>query len=268
MHLQRRFLYGAAILGVACNIALPLRAGEVVRVQLLRSRTGLAASSIVATILSEKVADIVAYSVFIVLGIVLYDEAQFMWPIGVAYAVVLVVSMPLIRRVARWAASSDAPLAQPEGKWRSWFWRQLHGLGLGLQSFQQPKALFCVIWTSLAAWICEATMYYACGRALGLDLEPAVYLLVVVAATIAVSIPITIAGLGVFELAITGLLVAFGVSEDQAAAYAIFSHIVLALPYLVAGPIAAVALKVSIGDILFMRGGGDPARAPVAAAEG
>jgi hypothetical protein len=263
-HLDTKFLYGVAVLGVACNIALPLRAGEIVRVQFLRSRTGLAVSSIVATILSEKLADIIAYSTFLMLGIVLYREAHFMWPIAVVYAIVLIVGIWLTRRVATWAASTEAPLAQPEGKLRSWVWRQLHGLGLGLQSFQQRRALFKVVWTSQFAWLFEATMYYACGRALGLDLDPAVYLLVVVAATIAVSIPITIAGLGVFELAITGLLVAFGVSDDQAAAYAIFAHLVLALPYLVAGPIAAVALRINITDILFLRAGGEMEKTPAA----
>lgn len=96
-------------------------------------------------------------------------------------------------------------------------------------------------------------MFYACGRALGFDLSPAVYLLVVVAATIAVSVPVTQAGLGVFELAIAGLLVAFGVDEAQAAAFALFSHVMLALPYFATGPIAAVALRLSITDVLFLR---------------
>jgi len=45
-------------------------------------------------------------------------------------------------------------------------------------------------------------------------------------------------------------------SEDpasQAAAFAIFSHVVLALPYLVAGPLAAIAMKLSLADIVFLR---------------
>lgn len=96
-------------------------------------------------------------------------------------------------------------------------------------------------------------MYYACGRALGLDIPIAVYLLVVVAATIAVSVPLAQAGLGVFELALTGLLLAFGVDKSQAAAFAIFSHVMLALPYFATGPLAAFALRLSPSDILFVR---------------
>jgi uncharacterized protein (TIRG00374 family) len=157
------------------------------------------------------------------------------------------------RRVASWAAGNPLPIAQPEGRWRALAVNELHALGLGLQAFRSPRAMVTVVWTSHVAWLFEATMYYACGRALGLDLEPAVYLLVVVAATIAVSIPITVAGLGVFELAITGLLVAFGISDEQAAAFAIFSHVLLAVPYLTCGPIAALLLRVNVQDILFLR---------------
>jgi uncharacterized membrane protein YbhN (UPF0104 family) len=97
-------------------------------------------------------------------------------------------------------------------------------------------------------------------------LSPAVYLLVVVAATIAVSVPVTQAGLGVFELAIAGLLVAFGVNESQAAAFAIFSHVMLALPYFATGPLAAVALRLNVGDVLFLRGKTADAREQDAAA--
>jgi hypothetical protein len=247
------FLYGTAVLGVACNIVLPLRAGEIVRTQVLRRRTGLRVSSIVATLLSEKLLDIVAFSTFILLGIVLYDEARFMWPLAVVYAVVLLFGI----YGARWLADrvqSNRPLfGQPEGRWRAWAAAELRLFGEGLQAFRSVQALAIVVVASVAAWTFEAAMYFACGQALGLDLPPFVYLLVVVTATIVVSIPITPAGLGVFELAITGLLVAFGVNEAEAAAFAIFSHVMLALPYICAGPIAALALKVNPSDILFLR---------------
>ncbi len=247
------FLFATAVLGVSCNIVLPFRAGEVVRVQVLRRRTGLGASSIVATLLSEKLMDVVAFSSFIVLGLLLFDEARFLWPLAVAYGVVLLAGVLGARWLATRSQQEPSPAGQPEGRLRAWFARELHAFGKGLQAFRRPRAMVHVLWSSHVAWLCEATMYYACGRALGLDLSPAVYLLVVVAATIAVSVPVTQAGLGVFELAITGLLVAFGVSASQAAAYAIFSHVMLALPYMAAGPLTAIALRVSLSDVLFLR---------------
>jgi len=246
------FLFGTAVLGVSCNLALPFRAGEVIRVQVMRRRSGLKASNIVASIISEKLLDIVAFAGFIILGVVLYQEARFLWPLAIAYAAIVVAGLLIARSLAdQWRSGDNGPM--PDGRLRARISSELRSFGEGLQSFKSVRALFRCSWTSYAAWLCEAAMYYACGRALGLELSPAVYLLVVVVATIAVSFPLTWAGLGVFEVAITSLLVAFGVNETQAATYAIFSHVVLALPYFASGPIAAMALKVSPSDIFFLR---------------
>lgn len=247
------FLFATAVLGVACNLAFPFRAGEVIRVQVMRRRSGLKVSNIVATILSEKLLDMVAFAGFIVIGVVLYHEARFLWPLAVAYAALLAAGTLAARRLADRAASDDADLSVPDGRLRAWIATETRSLGEGLRAFHSPRALLNCSWTSYAAWLCEAGMYYACGQALGLDISPAVYLLVVVAATIAVSVPFTQAGIGVFEVAITSLLVAFGVPEGQAAAFAIFSHVMLALPYFASGPITALALKVSFADIFFLR---------------
>ena len=265
------FLFTVAVLGVATNLALPLRAGEFLRVQVLRRRTGLSVSNILATLLSEKLADVVAFSSFILVGIILYEEAHFLWPLAVAYAVVVAAGITGARWLATRAQTTGTESAEAGDDILSRLWstrlrREALSLGTGFQAFRRPRAIFHVVWASHAAWLCEAVMYYACGRALGFDLSPAVYLLVVVAATIAVSVPITQAGLGVFELAIAGLLVAFGVDESKAAAFAIFSHVMMALPYFATGPLAAVALRLNVSDVLFLRSKDSDARDRGAAA--
>ena len=68
----------------------------------------------------------------------------------------------------------------------------------------------------------------------------------------AVSLPFTQAGVGVFEVAITGLMVAFGVDKSQAAAFAIVAHVMEALPYFVTGPLTAIVLRVSPRDVFFI----------------
>jgi uncharacterized membrane protein YbhN (UPF0104 family) len=253
------FLFGVSVLGVACNLALPLRAGELLRFQVLRRRTGLESPQVIATMLSEKLMDIVAFSSFLVVGFVFFEESRFLWPVAVIYAVLLCSGIV----GARWLASHGARARgdgglewQPDGRVRAWVVAMGRSLGRGLQTYRSVRALAIVIAASLAAWLCEAVLYFSCGQALGIDVNPAVYLLVVVAATIAVSVPLTQAGLGVFEVAVTGLLVAFGVDEAQAAAFAIFSHVMLALPYFVSGPIAAIALRLSPADIAFLRSQG------------
>jgi uncharacterized protein (TIRG00374 family) len=247
-----QFLWAVAILGVACNLALPLRAGEVVRLQVLRKRTGLEAPKVIATIVSEKLMDTVAFASFLVVGLLAFEEARYLWPLAVLYVVVLVAGLG----VARWLARrADEPRleSQPEGRWRLWISEQVRAFGAGLRSFRSARALVIIALCSLAAWTSEATMYWAAGESLGLDVSPAVYLLVVVAATVAVSVPLTQAGLGVFEVALTSLLVAFDVERSQAAAFAIYAHVILAVPYFMTGPLAALALRVNPGDMLFWR---------------
>ena len=256
------FLWAVAVLGVACNLALPMRAGEFVRFQVLRKRTGLKAQQVLATILSEKLMDTVAFSAFLIGGMMFFEEARFLWPLAVVYSVALVAGVFAARWLSRRSEREDALRPQPDGRLRQWVWSQLTAIGTGLRSFQSKRSLLVVSLASVAAWLCEAAMYYACGEALGLDVNPAVYLLVVVAATVAVSVPLTQAGLGVFEVAITGLLVAFGVDEAQAAAFAIFSHVMLALPYFMTGPLTAFGLRIAPSDLLFFKS------RPAQAAEG
>src|SRR3989304_580506 len=77
------------VIGESSNIVLPFRAGEIVRIQFVSKRRGLRASSIVATLLSEKLMDIVAFCTFIVLGLLLFDEARFLWPLALAYGLIV-----------------------------------------------------------------------------------------------------------------------------------------------------------------------------------
>ena len=249
-----RFLWGVAILGVAANLALPLRAGEFLRVQVLRRRTGLELAQVVATVVSEKLMDTVALSAFLVIGLLAFPEARYLWPLAVLYVALLVIGVV----GARWLAAnmSGGPLAtQPEVRWRLRVAAQVRSFSSGLKSFRSKRALLIVTACSVAAWLCEATMYWAAGQSIGLDLSPAVYLLLVVAATVAVSVPITQAGLGIYEVALTSLLVAFDVDKSQAAAFAIYAHAIVAVPYFVSGPLAAFAMRVSPRDVLFLRGG-------------
>lgn len=247
------FLFGVAVVGVAANLALPFRAGEMVRLQVLRRRTGLKLASILATILSEKLMDIVAFCSFIVVGLLLYREARFLWPLAVAYGVVLALGVFGARWLAPPQAGGERIFGGRDGRLSGWLAGEVGAFGRGLQAFRRWRAIFHAVWASHAAWLCEALMYYAVGRSLGLDLPLAVYLLAVVAATVAVSVPLTQAGVGVFEVFLTGLLVAFGLDKAQAAAFAIFAHVMVAVPYFATGPLAAVALRLSPSDIFFVR---------------
>jgi len=247
-------LFGASQLGSAVNLLVPFRAGEAVRVRIVSQRSGINTSSVVATLFSEVLSDLATFSTYIVVGLFLLAEADFLWPLAVALAVLMVAGLAaayyLARRAERWP---EPPAESGRRGARARLEREFYHFAKGLQSFRDPVLTFHVAWSAQAVWLCEALMFYACGRSLGVDLSPGAYLLLVVAANVAGALPITPSGLGVLEVTLTGLMVALGVDQAQAAAYAIFVHILLTAPHIASGPLAAVALRINFLDILFLR---------------
>jgi len=246
-------LFAASQVGSTVNLLIPLRAGEAVRVQIVSQRSGVSASSLVATLFGEVVSDLATFSAFIIVGLLLLKEAQFLWPLAVLFGVLMLGGLLAGFFVARDAAGRPEPLpVAGAGRFRSWFKREIYNFARGLQSFREPGVLFHIAWSAQAIWLTEAVMFYACGESLGLDISVGAYLLMVVAANVAGALPVTQAGLGVFEVTLTGLMVALGVDQAQAVAYAIFVHLLLTVPHIVTGPIAALALRVSFADMLFL----------------
>ena len=247
-------LFAAAQIGSTAGLLLPLRAGEAVRVQSVRRRSGLSASSLVATLISEVLSDLVTFSTYTVVGLLLLDKAAFLWPVAAAFAVLLVSGLTaghyLARRVDRWP---DRLPSSGEGKLRAWFSQELYNFAQGLQSLRDPAVMLHVAWSTQAIWLTEVLLFYACGRALGIDLSIGAYLLIIVGANAAGALPIAPAGLGVFDVTVATILIALGVDEAQAAAYAIFVHTALSVPHITSGPLLAVALRISFSDIFSLQ---------------
>ena len=244
-------LFAAGQLGSAVNLLLPIRAGEAVRLRILSQRAGISVASLVAAWFGEIVSDLLAFVVYIIVAVLLVKEARFLWPLALVGAVLTVAggagAYYLGGRIDHSAEDREVVARGLRG----WFERELYNLQKGLQSFRDAKVIFHVSWSAQGIWLCEVIMLYACGQALGLDLSPWAYLLVLVVATVAGSVPITQAGFGVFEVTLTGLIVALGADQAQAAAYAIFVHVLLTFPHVISGPLAAVALGINPATILF-----------------
>jgi len=243
-------LFAAAQLGSATNLLLPIRAGEAVRVGIVNQRTGISAASLIASWFGEVVSDLVVFVGYIIVGVLLVKEAGFLWPLAPVGAVLIVAGGAGAYYLAGLAERTveNGEIA-PKGLSR-WLRRELYNLQKGLLWFRAPKAIFHVTWSAQGIWICETVMFYACGRALDLDLSPGAYLLVIVVANVAGAVPITPSGFGVFEVTLTGLIVALGADQAQAAAYAIFVHLFLTFPHIISGPLCAIALRLDPAAIL------------------
>ena len=242
-------LFFSAHIGSAVNFLIPLRAGEAIRVRIVSERTGIEPATLVATIFGEILSDLMTFTVYIAIGLALVPKATFLWPIdivaGVATALCLAGGYMLARRGEGW---SEAP--QTPGL-RGWLGRQLYNFGRGLAPLRDPRRFLVLVLTAQGTWIFETLMFYLSGQALGIDLSFPAYMLIVVTANVAGSVPLTQAGFGVFELGVAGVMKALGVPELQAATYALFVHVLLTTPHLLYGPLAAAILRVRPSDVFF-----------------
>jgi uncharacterized membrane protein YbhN (UPF0104 family) len=244
-------LFFSAHIGSAVNFLIPLRAGEAIRVRIVSRRTGIEPATLVATIFSEILSDLMTFSVYIAIGLALLPEATFLWPIavvaGVATAFCLAGGYMLSRRGEEWSAPPQTP--GPRG----WLGRQLYNFAQGLAPLRDPRRFLVLVLTAQGTWIFETLMFYMSGQALGIDLSFPAYMLIVVTANVVGSVPLTQAGFGVFELGVAGVMKALGVPELQAATYALFVHVLLTAPHLLYGPLAAAILRVRPSDVFFFR---------------
>ncbi len=94
---------------------------------------------------------------------------------------------------------------------------------------KSPGTLAIIILYSAVAQLLGVFVYYILAIGLGVDISIEIILVVIPLAFMAAALPISIGGMGVRELATVGLLIRFGIAENDAAAIALFYIPVLLL---------------------------------------
>ena len=236
-----RRLYPVVCIGYLANNVLPVRLGELVRAHSLSEKEGVSKASALATIGVERVFD----------GLTLLFFAAVIWPflpwtavlrndsgdvnalwvalsvlVALAFAagflvlLLIAVSPGLGRRLAHFLSS-----LAPRGfgpKVESLIYLLIEGLG----ALRSPRKLLIISLLSLPAWVLEALVYYIIAFSFNLDQPFQVILLVTATSNLATAIPLSIGGIGPFEVVAKSTLIAFGVAAESAAAYTFFVHIV------------------------------------------
>jgi uncharacterized protein (TIRG00374 family) len=162
--------FWATAAGYFGNNFLPARGGELVRTFMISSRSGLASSFVLATALSERVADAVALA--IITGIVLLVvPAQPGWLAGAAkpFAILglagglIIAVLPFLGSVGE-SVIEKAPLPHA---WRPRLLRILdHGLR-GIRAFHDARRLAAFLAFTILIWSLDATAVVIAASALG-----------------------------------------------------------------------------------------------------
>ena len=205
----------------AANNLLPGRAGELVRVHLLKARDGVPASTTIAVALVEKVFDVVALLVLVLpLPLVMHTlpptARHALWLLGAIGALALVASWLVVRFGARGPA---------------WLAR----IAEGASSVSRPKPFAAALGLSVLAYAIDAAEVALCMAAVGIPVDAAAPLLVLLGVAVALSVPSTPSSLGALELGAVAALRLVGVDPERALAFALIYHFMQLIPVTLLG---------------------------------
>ena len=247
----RRFrvsrLYPVVVIGYMANNLLPARLGELVRSYYLARREDFSASTALATVAVERVYDGVTLLAFAALaGPVLLalgefdgasDTARTTWIVFAAATSVLFIgalaaltALAAMREVDKFL---DAATRVVPTRFRPKARNLAETFVQGLRILNSPRKHLGLFLLSLPVWVLEGSMYFLLAYSFGIDgyfgsvgVLLLVVMLVTATSNLATSVPISIGGLGVFEVAAQETLMVLGVGATQAGLYDVFVHLV------------------------------------------
>ncbi len=249
-HLGWPNLYGATMSGYFFNSFFPARAGDVVRAHLVGKQIGLRKTTILATVVIEKLFDGLALLLLLALGLPALRFAGGSEQLGiialVALALVFAGLFLFRRNSARMIGLVSAVLdfLPVPARLREVAVRLLRTFAEGLGVFEKPGPLLISAGISLLVWLAAVGMFWAAMAAFHLDgMTPLGLFFLTGLVNLGLLVPAMPGNVGNYEgLVIAGLALIFpGIDKEQAVAFALVFH---------AGQLATTLL---VGGLLFWR---------------
>jgi uncharacterized protein (TIRG00374 family) len=239
-------LLSATAIGFLANMLLPAHAGEVVRAYVLSRREGVSTMAALATIVVERVADIVSILLILIPVLVFATVPPELAPIaahlrtgGYISALLcggLIGSLWFFRaqtaRVIQWLSGCLVVLPQ---RWRHRLMTALASFALGLQALNQGWHMITVLVLSLLLWavVAFSNVFVFYGFELQLPLTAAFFILVV--QILGVVIPSSPGFIGTYHAAVVAGLAVFEVAPELALSIAIMMHAAFFFPFILVG---------------------------------
>jgi hypothetical protein len=253
-HVDLLPLFSATSIGFFCNMVLPLRVGEIVRPVLLARRTRQPLSSVLASVLLERLFDMLTILLFLAVVVAAVPVSDSIRRSGLAFvglavvAIVLVLALqrrhPLALGLVEWVLGR-----LPEGV-RARAEPSLHGFIDGLQAIGTGAGLGRIAAYSLYLWLVIAAVFALGFEACDLAVPYGIGALTVVTVVAgAVSAPSAPGFIGVFQAGSVLALTLFGISPAEAIPYAFVIWAVQWLTQIVLGLVFLLRENVSFREI-------------------
>jgi uncharacterized protein (TIRG00374 family) len=240
-------LFSALLIGYMANILMPAHLGELLRAYVLGKKRDVSASSTFATIVVERIIDVFALLLLMIVALLLYPFPEWIKRAGYAMlvgTVGLFVFLILLKRhfvfFERHLTLFFRPLPQA---WQAKLTRGIRSFVVGIVPLRRAWDYPVVAALSLAIWGCYGfiihLVLYAFDFVSLYHLPWSTSLIVLVITTLGIVVPSSPGYVGTYHWLCQISLAMYGVPAGPALSFAILTHGVNFLPVLVAGLILA-----------------------------
>lgn len=251
-------LFGTLLVSNLANLVLPARIGTVVRMMVPARRHDIGRPEQAGVVFgSEPLLEGLAFAGIGLFGLALVDVQGFpsfafwLMVVGVAIAIALAIPFSRLQLGDNW---TDHPLIRRlPGKAREFLNDQVPRFVEGFGVFRNWKIALPAVALSFVIWMFEVLMFLLLGQAFHVSLGIAAWMLVMVAANVVTSLPLTPSNLGAYEVVVTELLIALGVSSGVAGGYAIVAHLLNMVTIAVAGLVSMWVLDLGFKDLFSLQ---------------
>jgi glycosyltransferase 2 family protein len=241
-HVRFLPITGYLLIGYLANNVLPARLGELVRCHYLGDREGISRTTVLGTVVVERVVDtavVVGLASAAILVLHVRGLVASAVLIGLAVTGLLVVALAVGLAAHRLpGAARVVALAERWPRLREMA-RKLRG---GLAVAGRPRTLAEALFLSLAAWSATVVAFAAAGQSLGIQMTMAQAALLAAGVALATAIPAGPSNLGTFDLAAVAIAATFGLDQETALALALIAHASILITTSVGGAVALIAL--------------------------
>ena len=255
-------VFRATVIGFAASAVLPARAGELIRPYLLARREGLSATAAFATIVVERILDLVAVLLLMAAfllwfdpGLESRDSAVFqairfgglvMAPIAVGTLAVMFFMAGHPERLHAWVLKAEAILPARIAAMIARFARTF---AEGFAVVRSPARLVAAIAWSIVLWIAIAAGIWAVSVAFGIAMPFTGAWLMLAPLVVGVAVPTPGAVGGFHEAYRIGATGFFGADNDIAVGAAIVLHAISVGPVIIVGLLFIVQDGLKLGGM-------------------
>jgi uncharacterized protein (TIRG00374 family) len=245
--LGQKTLFPVTSVGFLAIMALPARVGELVRPYLISGRTGVRMPSALATIVVERIFDVITVLVMFLLLLCFFPMPGWLARSGLVWAAVTVaavaVLVPPVRQKLLGLAGKFPARLKFLAKWIGQF-------DSSLTACTRSGNLIPFVLLSILIWMLNALTFYLLFPAFGFDVPVQAAFVVMIVIIIGIAVPSAPGFIGNWHFACLAALAVFGVPRVQALSYAIVSHFLSTSTLAVLGLLFLPACNVNIMEDL------------------